>query len=411
MKVEIITIGDEIMSGDIVDTNFSWLAERLWHAGYDLHWHSSVADRPDKMSGVFRTALRSDIVIVTGGLGPTSDDRTLEVAAETFGLKMIEDATALEEIEQRLKALGRESNPSQRKQALHPEGSVVFPNVTGTAPGCLLKIEGTQFIFLVGVPSEMHEQWERDVGPFLNSLGERPHRYAQRIFRCFGPPEAELQEKLKDLALDQVRLSFRIRFPEILIKIAAWRENVAEVEQSLDEVERAIRDRIGRHIYATGDNLIEKIIGELLTQRSETLAIAESCTGGYLGNLITDVSGSSDYFDRGLITYSDQSKKELLDVKAETLEAHGAVSEAVAREMAEGVRERSRSTYGIGITGIAGPTGGSEEKPVGTVHVALATPDETLHKKYHFPFLRLYFKQVAAHAALHKLRRYISGLT
>lgn len=409
MKVEIITIGDELMCGDIVDTNFSWLAERLWAGGYDLHWHTSVADRPDKMKEAFLSATRSDLVIVTGGLGPTSDDRTLEVAAEAFELDMVEDAAALRQIEDRLKVLGRSSNPAQRKQALHPRGSAVFPNVTGTAPGCRLKFKETYFIFLVGVPSEMHEQWARDVEPFLATLDKRPHSYAQRIFRCFGAPEAELQESLKDLVLDKVRLSYRIHFPEILVKIASWQDDVVAVERSLQAAETEIRRRLGSHIFAMGTETIEQVIGRLLRKRRETLALAESCTGGYVANLITEVPGSSEYFDRCVVSYSNQAKKELLDVKAQTLEEHGAVSEAVAREMAIGIRERARTTYGLSITGIAGPSGGSEEKPVGTVHLALATPEDVLHKEYHFPFPRPYIKQVTAHAALHKLRRYLQS--
>ncbi len=405
MKVEIITIGDELMSGDVLDSNFKWLTERLWNAGYDVHHHTTIADKPDFMTEAFRTGLRSDLVVVTGGLGPTSDDRTLEVAAASFDKSMVEDDAALAQIEERLKVLGRESNASQRKQALHPEGSVMFPNVKGTAPGCRMEIDGTQFIFLVGVPGEMHEQWDRDVWPFLQRLDEKPTPFQQKIFRCFGAAEANLQEALKDFESETVRLSYRIKFPEILIKIACWRDSVEEVACNLERSENFIRERIGRYIYGLDDETVEKVVGRLLTERGETMSLAESCTGGYIANLITDVPGASEYFMRGIVTYSNQAKVDELGVKAETLEKFGAVSSEVAIEMAQGVSERAGTTYGIGVTGIAGPDGGSKDKPVGTVHIAVATPTETKEKQYNFPFGREYFKQTAAHVALHKLRR------
>lgn len=411
MKVEVITIGDELMCGEVLDTNFSWLAERLWLSGYDVQWHTTVPDRPELMREAFLHALRADIAIVTGGLGPTRDDRTLEVAAETFGKKMVEDQDALVAIEKRLKQLGRPSSPAQRKQALHPEGGTMFPNVKGTAPGCRIEYEGTQFIFLVGVPSEMYEQWDDFVFPYLEKAREKPVHYAQRVFRCFGAPEAELEERLKPLKLPNVRLSYRLMFPEVLIKIGAWDEDPRNVHVELVEAEILIRARIGRFIYATGPNPVESIIGESLTQRKETLATAESCTGGLIANMLTDVPGTSAYFERGLITYSNEAKIELLGVAKNSLKDHGAVSAEVAREMAEGVRAKAKTTYGLAVTGIAGPTGGTPEKPVGTVYIALATPDGTNEKEYHFPFGRNYFKVVTAHTALHKLRRFLAKQT
>lgn len=445
MKVEIITIGDEIMSGDVADSNFTWLAEKLWNAGYEVHTHTSIADRPEDMNEAFQRALRSDLVFVTGGLGPTSDDRTLAVAAETFGKKLVQDDQALEAIEKRLKIIGREMNESQGKQALYPEGGVMFPNVKGTAPGCRLKYKGTHFIFLVGVPSEMHEQWDRDVWPYLQGLPQKPEVLLQRIFRCFGPPEAELEEALKDFAVvaggpsesfasetapekrgekgtssregtglaqgPSVRLSYRIKFPEILIKIACRSGKRDLVTQALDRAEEFIRGRVGHAIYSMNDETIEKVIGGLLIERKETLAIAESCTGGFIANLVTDVPGSSNYFKQAVVSYSNEAKQDLLGISKETLETFGAVSSEAAMEMAKGVRERAKSTYGIAVTGIAGPSGGTEEKPIGTVHVALATPDEIEEKEYHFPYGRHYFKIITAHVALHKLRRYLMSLS
>ncbi len=408
MKAEIITIGDELMSGDVLDTNFQWLTTRLWNAGYDVHHHVTTLDKPEDMSAAFREALRSDIVVVTGGLGPTSDDRTLEVAAETFQRPLIQDDAALHAIEEQLKVIGREMNASQAKQALHPEGSVMFPNLKGTAPGCRMEEQGTHFIFLVGVPSEMHEQWERDVWPFLQSLDEKPKSFEQRIFRCFGAPEANLQEALKEFDFAKVRLSYRIKFPEILIKIACWHDADDHVTEAMQQAETFIRERIGRFIYATDDDTVEAVVGHHLTERGETLAVAESCTGGMIASTVTDVPGSSKYFVQGLVTYANEAKQQLLGVQAETLEKFGAVSAEVATEMAQGLRERAGTTYGIAVTGIAGPDGGTEQKPVGTVFIAVATPDEVKVKEYHFPYGRHYFKVTTTHAALHKLRRVLT---
>ncbi len=405
MKAEIITIGDELMSGDVINTNFSWLAQRLWNAGFEVTWQSSCADRPEHMSEAFRRALRSDVVIVTGGLGPTSDDRTLQVAAETFDKEMVLADDALVAIKDRLGRIGREMNEAQRKQAYHPAGGVMFANLKGTAPGCRLEVDGTHFIFLVGVPSEMHEQWEREVWPFLQSIQDKPLAFQQKIYRCFGAPEAELEMALKNFSVPQLRLSYRLKFPEVLIKLACWADTVAEVNTAMAQGHELLLKQIGQHVYANDDETIEKLVGRLLQERGETVALAESCTGGYIANLMTDVAGASHYFKQGLVTYSNEAKQDLLGVKADTLEAEGAVSEAVALEMAAGVRERAGTTYGIGVTGIAGPDGGTEEKPVGTVHVALATPGGVKAKAYHFPYGRMYFKQTVTAVALHKLRR------
>ncbi len=320
---------------------------------------------------------------------------------------MVEDPLALEAIKKRLDELGRPMNEGQRKQALHPEGGVMFPNREGTAPGCFLEIDGTHFIFLVGVPSEMYRQWDQEVVPYLEALQKKPLTYRHQIFRCFGVPEAELQGKLNGFDPDSIRLSFRLKFPEVLIKIASWGGDAEVVEQRLEAAGEDIQKRLGHHIYATGDNPIEKVIGELLSTRKETVAVAESCTGGLVANMITEISGSSDYFDRGVVTYSNRSKETVLDVVPQTLEEHGAVSGEVASEMANGIRKHAGTTYGIAVTGIAGPTGGSEDKPVGTVHIALATPKETTERKYFFPFGRHFFKLITAHVALHRLRRHL----
>jgi nicotinamide-nucleotide amidase len=406
MKSEIITIGDELMSGEVLDTNFSWLAEQLWTLGCEVHWHTSVRDDPATMAESFKNAQRSDLVIVTGGLGPTSDDRTLAVAAETFARPLEEDSKALEAIKKRLQVLGRDLNDSQAKQAMKPQGSTMFPNVKGTAPGCRMEEHETQFIFLVGVPSEMKEQWSRDVVPFIRSLQKDPYVFKQKIFRCFGSPEAELEEKLKNFSSD-VRLSYRLKFPEVLIKVAASSAEEALVNQSISSAEKEIREKLGRSIYAVDDNPIEKVINTLLTERNETVAIAESCTGGLISHMLTEVSGSSAYLDRSFVTYSNQSKVDLLGVSADTIEKFGAVSSECVLEMAQSARERAGTDYALAVSGIAGPSGGTDDKPVGTVYVALATPQGCTDKKYFFPFGRHYFKEIAAHVALHRLRRHI----
>ncbi len=411
LKIEVITIGDEILSGNIVDTNFAWIGDQLWSRGYDLFWHTTVADDSERIrEALLFAAQRSQVVLVTGGLGPTTDDITLRSAAEAFGVAYEHSETAFHIVKRFFEKTGREMSPNNRLQAFLPQGGEVMENDVGTAPGCHFHFQKTDFFFMPGVPQEMKPQVQNTVIPFLQK--QSPSQFCYRFFRCYGLPEAQFDQKLRQVeALQKIpglRLAYRVSFPEIFIKISS--NEPGQAEARVVQAAQIIQEQIGAYIYAEGDNPIEKVVGQLLRERKQTLALAESCTGGFVSDKITDVSGSSEYFERGIVTYSNRSKIELLGVSEELIAKHGAVSAEVALAMAAGIQKVSGTDYGIGITGIAGPTGATADKPLGTVHIALAYPGGVKERKFQFFRDRHWFKVFTTHAALHILRRKILGL-
>lgn len=412
MQIEVITIGDEILCGNIVDTNFAWIGDQLWMRGYDLIWHTTVADEPERIKQALLAATeRSELVLVTGGLGPTTDDITLKCAAEAFGVPHLHCEEALQVVRRFFQKTGREMSPNNRNQALMPQGGKVIENDVGTAPGCHFKFKNTDYFFMPGVPQEMKPQVLNTVIPFLQVKETAQFHY--RLFRCYGLPEAQFDQQLREAKelqkIPGLRLAFRVSFPELFIKISST--DRGRGAESVAEAERVIKEKIGSYIYAEGDNPIEKVVGQLLTDRKLTLAVAESCTGGFLANMITDAPGSSAYFERGVVTYSNRSKTELLGVSEKLIQEKGAVSSEVAIAMAEGIQRVAGTNYGIGITGIAGPTGATADKPLGTVHIALAYPGGVKQRQFQFFRDRPWFKVFTAHAALHMLRRKILGLS
>lgn len=411
MKIEVLTIGDEILSGNIVDTNFAWLGEYLWSRGYDLHAHSSVGDDLEPITKALHLAAsRSQAVIVTGGLGPTIDDITIETAAKAFGVPQVLFPEALEKIKARFAKLNRVMAPNNEKQAWLPQGSTAIPNDNGTAPGCHMVYQGVHFFFLPGVPSEMKKMCEIYVFPKIHEISPEKVEFSQKILRCFGMTESAMDRALADLDLQGCDLAFRIFFPEILLKVSARGQNnegKKVVESKVEAVTSDIYQRLGSVIYNEGNAMLSQVVGELLVKTGETVAVAESCTGGLLASLITDVPGSSRYFMQGVVTYSNESKQKLLGVSQEVLKNHGAVSAETAMAMAEGLRKRAGTTYALSMTGIAGPDGGTAEKPVGTVHIALATPEGTQERKIFFPTSREWFKKITAYSALDLLRKHL----
>lgn len=406
MKIEVITIGDEILSGNIVDTNFAWLGDRLWPAGFDLHWHTSVGDEPGKISEALLNAVgRSEAAIVTGGLGPTIDDITVEVAAQAFGLPLVLNQQALQEIKNFFQRVGRPMTPNNERQAMFPEGSRMIPNKVGTAPGCHLTFKETHFFFLPGVPREMKQQFEDFVLPTLIALDPEKKQFRQKVLRCFGAPEATIGQILEGIDLTGVDLAYRVSFPEILLKISARGADSKQLETRIAKVEKEIKSRLGDLVYGEGDESLAAVIGQMLAERKATLSVAESCTGGLLASLITDIPGSSRYFERGVVTYSNESKMEILKVPEGVIKTFGAVSSETAVAMAKGMRRLAKTTYSLAITGIAGPEGGSPDKPVGTVHIALDSQEGTEERGFHFPTNREWFKRLAAFAAMDLLRK------
>jgi len=414
VKAEILTIGDELLRGEIVDSNKSFLSDRLLSLDIETHFHASVRDDPPAMIDAFlRAAERSDVVLVSGGLGPTRDDLTSEVLAKCFGLAHELDEAALETIRAFFRGVGREMTENNASQARFPAGSEVLPNPIGTAPGFALEQGGAVFFCMPGVPRELTRMMDEQVLPRLarRAGGGAKAAVRARLLRTFGMGESTLDAELADIAASgDVSLGFRTSFPDNYLRPLARAASEAEAEAKLDEVCAAIRARLGPLVYGEGDDSMEIVVGRLLTEQGRSIAVAESCTGGLIAERITDVPGSSGYFLGGIVAYANSAKQHLLGVPAEVLEAHGAVSDACARAMAEGVRKRFGADIGVATTGISGPGGGSDDKPVGLVHVALARDGATHAEHFVFPLDRTRHRQLTAQVALDWVRRSLLGV-
>jgi nicotinamide-nucleotide amidase len=286
-----------------------------------------------------------------------------------------------------------------------PEGAEILPNQVGTAPGIKIELGGAKVCFLPGVPRELYQIFDDSVMPWLSS--ESDTRYEQRILRCFGLPEADFAEKLKDIDIGEAQLAYQVKYPDILLRLTAYHQDTDEARQRIDSAAKNIYDCLEDLVYGEGETTLQEVVGKQLRDAQMTLAAAESCTGGQVASFITDIPGASEYFERGVVTYSNRSKQELLGVSPETMRANGAVSSETAMAMAEGVRRISDTTLGVALTGIAGPGGSSPEKPTGTVYIALAAPEGTEAQHYVFARDRIWFKKMAATAALDMIRRYL----
>ncbi len=411
MIAEILTIGDELLRGEIVDSNKAFLSDRLLSIDVQTHWHASVRDDPADMTDALRRAAeRADVVLVSGGLGPTRDDLTSAVLAESFGKKLVRDEEALEGIRAFFRAVGREMTPNNATQADFPEGAEVLANPIGTAPGFMLRVGGAVFFCLPGVPREMMRMLDEQVLPRLAKLGGAAQVVRARLLRTFGTGESMLDDQLEDIAAaDDVALGFRTAFPDNYLRPVARAATPEEAEAKLDRVCAQIRERLGVIIYGEGEETLPAVVGRLLRERGETLAVAESCTGGLIAESVTEVPGASECFLGSIVAYANEAKRALLGVPEALLAEPGAVSEQAARAMAEGVRERFGASYGLATTGISGPGGGSEEKPVGLVYLALARAEGTFVEHFVFPLDRHRHRQLTAHAALDWVRRAMLG--
>ncbi|MEX2584591.1 MAG: competence/damage-inducible protein A [Gemmatimonadota bacterium] len=411
MKGVILAIGDEIVGGLTVDTNSGFLSQLLRSAGVDVVGVLSVPDDEEAiLQALDRAADDADLVLSTGGLGPTADDLTTACVARFASVPLELHEPSLLAMEQRFRDRGLEMPPNNRKQALLPRTATVVPNPDGTAPGfiCQVRLGGrSRFVAsLPGVPREMRRMSEETVLPWIGrhaGLG----RIGSRVFSTFGLSESKLDELLVG-AVDPAegRLSFRAAFPRLQVRVSVTGGTEAEVEARLDRLEGRIRERLGDRIYAVGDEGMEETVGKLLVRNGLSLATAESCTGGLIGHRITDVPGSSAYFLMGVVAYSDEAKTKLLGVSARTIEEHGAVSEATVLEMARGIRSASGASIGVATSGIAGPGGGSDEKPVGTVWIAVVTAASEWVRRYDLGARsRLWVKEMTAQIALDRVRK------
>lgn len=404
MSAAILAIGTELTRGEIHDTNSTWLCERVTALGLEVTECSVV---PDDMASIRHTlrrlSLGHTLVICTGGLGPTTDDLTTAAVAAELGVGLVRDADSLLRIETRMRAVGRSVAASNAKQADFPEGATVLANDFGTAPGFSVDLDACRFVFLPGVPREMEGMFEAHVAQLVRARVSR-HIHQIRL-RTFGAPESQINDALSGIEEEfGVTLGYRAHFPEIEVKCLAYRAAAAEARAAARAAADAARVRLGGWVYGEGDRALPQVVGDLLRAQGYRLAIAESCTGGLAAELVTR-QPASDFFQGAVVSYANSVKADVLGVPRELLARFGAVSEPVARAMAEGARRVLGADVGISFTGVAGPGGGTSDKPVGLVHYAVAMSDETRTFAQVFTGDRARIQLRAVYACFDELRK------
>jgi nicotinamide-nucleotide amidase len=409
-RAAILSTGDELTTGRIADTNAQWLADKLFELGIDLVTVVTVGDYPERLEWAWRQALsQADLVISTGGIGPTADDLTSETVGVVLGRPLVEDAPAADRIRRFFASRGVEMPQNNLKQALVPEGYVIVPNPLGTAPGYRVQAGGKHVVVLPGVPREMKPMVEDTVLPWLRSL-QGSDTYLAHTFQTFGISESGLDELVAGIVdAAEGRVSFRASFPEVSVRVVVHGKP-DEAAARLDVVAARMRERLGEYCYGEGATSMEEVVGQALKTRAWTLGVAESCTGGLVGHRVTNVPGSSAYFLGGIEAYANTAKMALLGVSRTTLDTHGAVSEACAAEMAAGARTALGADIVVATTGIAGPDGGTKEKPVGFTCFGLATADGVVARTHQLWGTRDWVKLLASQVALDMVRRTTLGL-
>jgi nicotinamide-nucleotide amidase len=407
MKAAVIAIGDELLIGQVINSNAAFIAEKLDAAGISVEKLITVGDDEEViMKTVGESYDQHDIVCLTGGLGPTHDDVTRGAICKFFKTDLISDEEALENVRRIIKHRNVPLTKLNEEQALVPRGCDVMQNPHGTAPGYFFHREGKHIAVMPGVPHEMKAMMERYVTPYFQQ-----HPVGQvirhRTIMTTGIPESFLFQQLGDLdkLLEGAKLAFLPAPTGVRLRISVKEKDEATANKKLQRVEEGIQKKAAKYIYGVEDEELEQVLGRMLTERKLTIAVAESCTGGLITDKITDVPGSSNYCERGIVAYSNQSKIEHLKVPKELIENHGAVSTEVAKAMAQGVRQLAGTDIGVSSTGIAGPTGGSAERPVGLVWIGYSDRNETLAVKFNFGDDRRRVKERAAQAALELVRR------
>jgi nicotinamide-nucleotide amidase len=411
MLTEIIVIGNELISGKTRDLNGWYASGCLLSCGLEVDEITTVGDNYGTLSAVLRRAVkRSHFIIVTGGLGPTEDDLTAEIAAKALDSPLCFDQTLLDHIREGTKRLGLPWSPSLEKLAWLPKGAKIL-DPHGHICGFSLSKEDSQVYFLPGVPEQMRELMDRFVVPDILRRYRPATIPRYRVLKLYGLSESQIVDVFKGLRDDPkaVMFGFYPIFPEHHITITVRGNDETEIERELTRVEDKITNLLGPYVFASDDKTMEAVVGELLRERKMTLSVAESCTGGLIGHRLTSISGSSLYFERGLIVYSNRSKVEMLGVKQQTIDSFGAVSDQTVREMAEGVKKTANTDMGLAVTGIAGPLGGTEDKPVGTVFVGLSVHGNVFSEQYRFSGDRDKVKLATAEMALDWVRRYLNG--
>lgn len=415
MKAYLISIGEEILIGQTLNTNTAFIGNKLSDINIDVIKSGVVKDdEADIIEELNEAKLKADVIIITGGLGPTHDDITKKTIVKYFNTVLKENNEVLENIRLLFEKRNRKVTPLNEQQALVPEIAEIISNEYGTAPGMWIEEEKKIFIILPGVPSEMQPMIENFVVPRLTEIASSEGLLIRRlILQTTGIPESTLYEKLGDLneLLQGAELAFLPSVFGVKLRITVKTNDEEEAKNKLIEIEQKIRGKAGRYIYARGEEKLEETIGRLLVERGLKLAVAESCTGGHISNLLTNISGSSKYFERGVISYSNAAKVEILKVDEDTITQFGAVSQEVAMQMAEGVKSTSGADIGIAVTGILGPTGATTDKPVGLIYVGYCDEKVCLARKFMLGNDRIINKQRATQAALDTLRRNLLGIS
>lgn len=406
MKAEIIAVGTEILLGDIVNTNAQYIARRLADIGINVYYQTAVGDNPDRVREAYKLAFsRADMVITTGGLGPTKDDLTKEAGAEYFNRKMYLHEPSYELLVQFFKKRDMTVSESNRKQALMPENSIVLPNDHGTAPGCIIEDADKVLVMMPGPPREMKPMFENHVIPYLKKYEKGV--LLSKVLRICGIGESAMAEKIDDIIEGQTNPTVApyAKEGEVTLRITARAEDASEAEKIIEPVETEIRNRLGEDIYGTGEKPLEYVLAEKIIKKNLTIATAESCTGGLLAGKIINYPGISKVYLEGAVTYSNEAKMRNLGVSEDTLTKHGAVSHETAAEMARGIAERAGTDIGLSTTGIAGPDGGTEEKPVGLVYLGLYIKGEVKTKRLDLWGDRQKVRERAVISAIDWLRR------
>lgn len=405
MIAEILSVGTELLMGQIANTDAQYISRRLSELGVTLYRHTTVGDNPARVKEALGEALgRSDMVITTGGLGPTEDDLTKEMVGEYFHLPMVLHQPSLDAIRSYMGRMSRTMTENNKKQAYFPEGAIILPNLCGTAPGCIVEKDGKAVAVLPGPPHEMRDMFDRQLAPYL--AGRSGMHIESKFLRVFGIGESALETMLIDLFhSDNPTLALYCGAGEVQARISARAESVEAAQAMMEPLEAEILRRVGDCFYGYGvDNSIPRTVLELLKKRGETVCFAESCTGGRMADDLIGYAGASDVLKESYVTYSNAVKARVLGVSEATLENPGVVSAQCAREMAEGARRVSGADWAVSTTGVAGPDGGTRETPVGTVFVGIAGPKGTESYEFHFNGNRSWVRTLAAANALNKLR-------
>lgn len=408
MIAEILSVGTELLMGQVLNSDAHYIAKSLAPSGIDLYHQTVVGDNPKRLKDAIALAFsRSDVVLFTGGLGPTDDDLTKETVAEAMGfrLEFYEDQWQI--LKDYFESKNRTIAPNNRKQVLFPRPCRILPNPNGTAPGCIMEKDGKAAVLLPGPPRELIPMFDHYVMPYL--LERSGHRLYSREVRIFGMGESEVAYRLDHLIKNQTdpTIAPYVKTGEVTLRVTARCQNDAEGEALVLPILSEIRSLLGDLVYSDCGEELKEVCHKALLANGQTLSVAESCTGGLLASAFVDQSGSSGYFTEGAITYSNEAKMRRLGVSEKTLREHGAVSEACAREMAEGIRRAAQTDFALSTTGIAGPDGGTPEKPVGLVYVALATKETTLVKELQLWGDRARIRHLTVLHALDLLRKYL----